>query len=293
MAAMSTLAFSLILLSALMHALWNLLVKQSRDKTAFIWWMFCCSGSLFTLVLLLAPGRFPPLSPRYLLLGFSGAVCFVFYHLFTGRAYREGDLSMTYPLAQTAMLYVPIWGVLLLGEHVSPLAAGGIGLILCGAYCVQLRELSLGELLRPFRNLGSASVQAALAAGLVYSFGAVVDKTGVSDFDPLHFTYLLVVFMLLLMSGNMLRPRNRGRIRAEWRHNAKWVLWSGPVMLCSFLSFRYGLKLAPMSYAVPVRQASLLVAVLIGVLFLGERCGRIRFASTMLILAGVFLVRLG
>jgi len=293
MAGMSTLAFSLILLSALMHALWNLLVKQSRDKTAFIWWMFCCSGGLFTIIMLLVPGAFPPLSPRYLLLGVSGAVCFVFYHLFTGRAYREGDLSMTYPLAQTAMLYVPVWGVLLLGERVSPLAAGGIGLILFGAYCVQLRELTLGEMLRPFRNLGSASVQAALAAGLVYSFGAVIDKTGVRDFDPLHFTYLLVICMLLLMSANMLRPRNRGRIRTEWRHSPKLVLWSGPVMLCSFLSFRYGLKLAPMSYAVPVRQASLLIAVLIGVLFLGERCGRIRFASTMLILAGVCLVRLG
>ncbi|RMF43835.1 MAG: EamA family transporter, partial [Deltaproteobacteria bacterium] len=37
---MDSLAFSLILLSALMHALWNLLVKQSVDKTAYIWWMF-------------------------------------------------------------------------------------------------------------------------------------------------------------------------------------------------------------------------------------------------------------
>jgi len=290
---MSTLAFGLILFSALMHALWNLLVKQSRDKTAFIWWMFCSSGTLFTLALLLLPYGFPHLNGRYLVLGAAGAVCFVFYHLFTGRAYREGDLSMTYPLAQTAMLYVPLWGVLLLGERVSPLAAGGILLILCGAYCVQLRELTLGELLRPFRNLGSTSVQAALAAGLVYSFGAVIDKTGVRDFDPLHFTYVLVVFMLLFMSANLLRPRNRGRIRAEWQSNRKLVLWSGPVMLCSFLSFRYGLQLAPMSYAVPVRQASLLIAVLIGVVFLGERCGRIRFASTALILAGVCLVRFG
>ena len=41
---MSTLAFSLILVSAVMHALWNLLVKRSRDKTVFIWWMFVMSG---------------------------------------------------------------------------------------------------------------------------------------------------------------------------------------------------------------------------------------------------------
>jgi drug/metabolite transporter (DMT)-like permease len=33
--------------------------------------------------------------------------------------------------------------------------------------------------------------------------------------------------------------------------------------------------------------------VLLGVLFLGETCGRIRIMAAMLILAGVFLVRLG
>ena len=63
--------------------------------------------------------------------------------------------------------------------------------------------------------------------------------------------------------------------------------------MASFLSFRYGLQLAPMSYAVPVRQVSLLVGVLIGVLFLGDTCGRIRFTAALLILAGASLIRLG
>jgi uncharacterized membrane protein len=48
-----------------------------------------------------------------------------------------------------------------------------------------------------------------------------------------------------------------------------------------------------MSYAVPVRQVSLLVGVFLGTVFLGETCGRIRFTAALLILAGVFLIRLG
>jgi len=290
---MSTVAFSLIVFSALMHALWNLLVKRSRDKTVFIWWMFCLSGGMFNLLLPWLPGPFPPPSAHLLLLAAAGAVCFVGYHLFTGRAYQSGDLSITYPLAQTAMLYVPLWGVWLLGERLSPHGVGGILLILCGAYCVQLRRLSVDEALRPFRSLAEPSVQAALAAGFVYSVGAVIDKTGVTAYSPLYFTYLLVMGMLLLMTANLLRPCYRGRILSEWRQSRTLVLLSGPVMMSSFLSFRYGLKLAPMSYAVPVRQVSLLIGVLIGTLFLGEACGRIRFTAAMLILSGVFLVRLG
>ena len=95
------------------------------------------------------------------------------------------------------------------------------------------------------------------------------------------------------MTLNIRRPKYRGRIMAEFHNSRTLVLLSGPVIMASFLSFRYGLQLAPMSYAVPARQVSLLIGVLIGVLFLGETCGRIRFTATMLILAGVALIRLG
>jgi drug/metabolite transporter (DMT)-like permease len=289
---MSTLALLLIIISAVMHAFWNLLVKRSRDKTVFIWWMFIASGTLMNLVLPFA-GPFPPVSARLLGLVVAGAACFVLYHLFNGRAYRSGDLSLTYPLSQTSMLWVPLWGVLLLGERFSWAGVCGIALIAVGAWCVQLRALAWREVVRPLRSLNDPAVQAALAAGFIYSVGSIIDKTGVTGYDPFHFTYLLVVCMFLLMSLNLSRPRYRDRILAEWQHSRGLILASGPVMLGSFLTFRYGLKLAPVSYAVPVRQVSLLVGVLIGTLFLGEECGRIRFTAALLILAGVALIRLG
>lgn len=290
MPGMETLALLLIVFSALMHALWNLLVKKSRDKTIFIWWMFLCSFSLMSLLVFASERPLPPLSLRYLLLAAAAAVCFVLYHWFTGRAYRDGDLSMTYPLAQTSMLYVPIWGVLFLNESISPTGLSGILLIIAGAYCIQLRKLTSSEIFRPFSNLNNRSVQAALLAGLVYSAGALIDKVGVNTYSAYHFTYVLVFFMLCFMSLNLLRPCYRGRVVAELKASRALVLWSGPVMLASFLSFRFGLQMAPVSYAVPVRQVSLLIGVLIGIFLLGETCGRIRLASAGLILCGVLLV---
>jgi drug/metabolite transporter (DMT)-like permease len=289
---MSTLAFTLIVFSAFMHALWNLLVKRSKDKTVFIWWMFVTSGSLMFLALPMA-GPFPLPSWRVVGLAAIGAVCFMLYHLFTGRAYRSGDLSLIYPLAQTSMFWVPIWGVLILGEKVSGLGTAGIGLILFGAYSIQLRALAWSEVIRPFRNLRDPAVMAALAAGFIYSIGSVIDKTGVMLYSPFHFTFLLVNFMLLFMTLNIMRPKYRGRVMAEFRNSRLLVILSGPVIMASFLSFRYGLQMAPMSYAVPVRQVSLLIGVLIGVLFLGETCGRIRLIATLLVLAGAALIRLG
>ena len=288
---MSTLAFSLILFSALMHALWNLLVKRSRDKTIYIWWMFVVSATLFTALLPFLPGPFPLPSLQIVALAAGGGLCFVLYHIANGQAYRSGDLSLVYPLSQTSMLYVPIWGSLLLGEVVSGRGFCGIVLVVIGVWCVQLRQVSLHEALRPLRSLNEDSVRYALFAGFIYSIGAVIDKTGVTSYSPLYFTYLLVIFMLTFMTLNLLRRRYRGRILAEWQHNPRLILIAGPVMMGSFLTFRYGLKLAPLSYAVPTRQVSILIGVLIGTLFLGEECGRIRLFAGCTILAGVILIR--
>ena len=186
---MSTLAFSLILFSALMHALWNLLVKRSRDKTIYIWWMFLVSATIFTALLPFLPGPFPLPPPRIFALAAGGGLCFVLYHIANGQAYRSGDLSLVYPLSQTSMLYVPIWGALLLGEVVSGRGLCGIALVVIGVWCVQLRRLSLAEALRPLRSLNEDAVRYALFAGFIYSVGAVIDKTGVTDYSPLYFTY--------------------------------------------------------------------------------------------------------
>jgi len=291
---MSSFALTLVLLSAVSHALWNLLVKGSRDQIAYIWWMFAGALTLMLLLTALLPGALPPVPPRIWLLAAAGAACFALYHLCNGLAYRlGGDLSLVYPLAQTSILWVPLWGVLLLGEHLTPVGIGGILLVALGAFTIQLQRFSRAELRRPLANLRNPAVLAALSAGLIYSVGALCDKLGVGAYPPFPFTLLLVAFMTLFLSLNLLRQGFVRRLGEEWRHNRRRVLLAGPVLMGSFLPFRYGLRLAPMSYAVPVRQASLVIAVVIGVVFLHETCGRIRLLAAGLILAGVICLRFG
>lgn len=290
---MSNLAFTLIIFSAVMHAVWNLLVKRSRNKTVFIWWMFMASFALFTASLPIVPEPFHwPGAETLLMLGI-GAVCFVLYHLFNGRAYQDGDLSVVYPLSQTSMIYVPIWGVVLLGERFSVTGVGGILLVILGTFSVQMQRISMAELARPFRDLSSPSVRAALIAGFIYSIGSIAEKTGVRHYPPIYFTYFMVLCMLLIMTANLSRPKYRILIAAELQENWRPILWSGPIVMASFLTFRYGLNMAPVGYAVPVRQVSIMVGVLIGVMFLREGFGRVRLLSALLIVAGAVLIRFG
>jgi drug/metabolite transporter (DMT)-like permease len=290
---MSNLAFTLIVISAVMHATWNLLVKRSRHKTVFIWWMFLASFIIFSALLPLVPEPFPVPDTKTAQMIGVGAICYVLYHLLNGRAYRGGDLSVAYPLSQTSMVYVPIWGAALLGERFSVLGVSGILLVIIGTFMVQMQRMSFAELARPFRDLSSPSVRAALLAGFIYSIGSIAEKTGVRYYSPLYFTYFLVLSMLLLMSINLARPRYRTLIAEEFRVSWRPILCSGPVVMTSFLTFRYGLNLAPVGYAVPARQVSIMIGVVIGILFLRESYGRIRLASALIIVIGAVLIRFG
>jgi len=290
---MSNLAFSLIIISAVMHAIWNVLVKRSRHKTVFIWWMFLTSSVLFTATLPLSHEAFNWPGGQTMLMIAVGAVSFVLYHLLNGRAYQDGDLSVVYPLSQTSMIYVPIWGIALLGERLSLTGVCGILLVILGTFSVQMQRVSLAELARPFRDLKSTSVQAALLAGFIYSIGSIAEKTGVRYYPPHYFTYFLILTMLALMTINLCRAKYRDLIFEELRENWRPILISGPIVVTSFLTFRYGLNLARVGYAVPVRQVSIMVGVLIGIFFLRESFGKVRLLSAALIVAGAILIRFG
>jgi uncharacterized membrane protein len=198
---------------------------------------------------------------------------------------------VVYPLSQSSMVYVPIWGVILLRERLSIVGTAGILLVIAGTLSVQMQRLSLMELGRPFRDLRTPAVKAALSAGLIYSIGSIAEKTGVRHYPPVFFTYFLVLAMLVLMTANLARRKYRPLIKEEFRKSWRLIACSGPVMMTSFLTFRYGLNMAQVGYAVPVRQVSVMIGVVIGIVFLKERFGKIRLLSALLILFGAFLIR--
>ena len=170
----------------------------------------------------------------------------------------------------------PIWGVALLGERFSIPGVGGILLVIVGTFLVQMQRITFAEMSRPFRDLSSPSVRAALLAGFIYSIGSIAEKTGVRHYSPLYFTYFLVLSMLLLMSINLARTEVPSAHHSRVPRKLATDPLQRPRVMTSFLTFRYGLNLAPVSYAVPVRQVSILVGVVIGILFLRESCGRIQ-----------------
>ena len=89
-------ALTLALLAAVMHAVWNLLVKSSEDQLVAGWTVVAGAAILALPVLVLS--GLPDRSVWDLIL--ISTVVQVVYVLTLAAAYRVGDLSFVYPLAR-------------------------------------------------------------------------------------------------------------------------------------------------------------------------------------------------
>src|SRR5512143_246655 len=151
---MTAVSLLLLVLAAVLHALSNALIKASRDKLAFTWWMLT-ANAIIGLPLILFVGQPQPIG--WLIIIVSGLIEAVYFITLT-RAYALGDLSQVYPLARgSAPLFVLLWAFWFLGERPTPIGVGGILIIVIGLYLVNLR--SIADWNRPLRGLRSAAAR--------------------------------------------------------------------------------------------------------------------------------------
>ena len=137
---MSILATGLVLLSAILHATWNLLAKKVQGNAAFIWLYEISALVIFApFVFLFVLLTHAPFSSWTFLFIIVSGLLELAYFLLLQRGYRVGDLSLVYPLARgTGPLITTVVAILVLQEHPTFLALLGTGCIVGGVILIAL-----------------------------------------------------------------------------------------------------------------------------------------------------------
>src|SRR5512136_827165 len=111
---MSLFALMLLFISAILHASWNLLLKQAGEKYIAIWGALLVSSVCSLPILIFRSISLSAVWP-YLL---ASAVFETAYLGTLTTAYRDADFSLIYPLARgTAPAFLMMWAILFLGEQ--------------------------------------------------------------------------------------------------------------------------------------------------------------------------------
>lgn len=275
---MTPLALGLVLFAALLHASWNALVKAQADRAlvlAAVSAMHAISGILLVLTVPWpAAAAWPPML-------FSTAVHYGYY-LLLFRSYRHGDLSQVYPISRgmaPAVVAISAW--VILGETLSPGGWAGLALVSLG---IGLLALQRGPVSAP-----AGTLPYVMALGLCIAGYSVADGIGVrASESPLGYIgWLFLLEAPVPLSIALNRLRTRGNFSAA-------PLIAGLVG-GAFAVAAYGIVLwvktfTPLGAVSAVRESSVIIAALIGVLVFGERPWSTRLIAAVIVAAGVVLL---
>jgi drug/metabolite transporter (DMT)-like permease len=298
------LAIGLVLVAAVLHAGWNVLLKTSADplRTA-VRLQATGTAILFPLAAIawLANGG-PAIPPEAFGLVLLSGVLEATYFVCLSAAYARGDLSLVYPLARgSAPLIAVAIGVGVLGERLALPALAGIACLLVGILLVA----------RPWRALRLAgrehrgAIGFALATGISIAAYSAVDRVAVRLVEPWLYGALLAVAATGFTATIVLVGRRTGLISTPAAASGATVTGSlvglstrdaiaGVLSLTAYLLILFAYSFAPLAAVAPLRESGIVLAAAWGAIRLGEaRGGReagLRIAAAALVVVGAVLL---
>jgi drug/metabolite transporter (DMT)-like permease len=279
---MSLAALALILVSAVVHAVVNVLTKRAADKYA----MRLLIG-VFSAVIVAPALFFVPLPQgRAVLLLLGTALVHAVYELLLVKSYESADFSAVYPVARgTGPLFTALGAILLLREHPPAVELCGIALV-CGGV------IAIGISHRASKG-AAAGLAYALGTGLTIGCYTLIDATGVrSVAEP--FTYVLWFFVAHGACVLATAPGIRGRAvvieaRRQWKLGAVTAALSIVTYGSAMLAYRFGAT----AQVAALRETSVLFGTALAMSFLGEHMTPRRWAAAGAIAAGAILLQAG
>jgi drug/metabolite transporter (DMT)-like permease len=281
---------ALVLLSAFAHASWNFLIKRADDAEVFTWWM---AVSINVLLLPFAVVLFwinPPESRGWIFLAATW-ILHVGYFITLSRAYRDGDLSLVYPVARgTGLLLIPIFGVVLLSESMSFIAVLGVAGIATGVFTLSWWGRFRSIAINPLSVLRAPGMVYALTTGLIIAGYSIVDKQGVQHVTPLLYMYLMATSATFGLLPFIVRGRSRSTFVNEWRNNSTAIVAGGLLQFAAYGMILTAFTMSRVSYIGPFREVGLLVGVALGVFVLREPFPGGRILGAALVATGAIAV---
>lgn len=282
-------ALGLVLIAATLHAVWNLLAKQSRGDPAFFWLALTASSVLYLPAFVVAVIQNPIPALGWVWIIATGALHAAYFWSLAA-AYRQSDFSVAYPLARgLGPTLVLIVSVAILGEPISPVGLAGVLLVVIGIFTVNLRGFRPRDWLEAPLLLLKPSGRYATLTGVLVATYTLVDKQGVSIVNPVVYVYLMFVLSAVGITPFVLGKRGLRR----WHPDSIRLRDVGVVAIlwvATYLLVLIALTQAPTAYVSAAREASIVIGAALGILVLHEPRRAPRLVGVAAIATGVILV---
>ena len=278
-------AILLLLVSAVLHTSWNLLIKQSEDKYIVTWWMVTIGG-IFAIIALFFTG----LPPRTMWIFALISVCVeATYFITLSYAYHDHDFSLVYPVARgTAPAFLALWSFLFLHEKLTTGGMLGLALIIGGLIIIGVNTLMQSHV----THLHFKGVAVAMFIALLISIYTTIDGAAVKNGFAIPYVMSMFALVPLPITPFIFREYKWTRIKEALVKQPIGVPLAGILGVLAYLMSVFAFSIAPLSYAGAVREVSVVFGALTGWWFLKERLGGVRVLGAIIIFIGILAIAL-
>ncbi len=276
---------SLVLASATLHPIWNLLVKKNLDpQFGFILLMFTTAlcalihGVIVGVDFLVVFTMLPIIA--------VSIVGQIIYGTCLTATLQRGELSTYYPIVRASPIFVVIVTVLFFEAHYSLLVLLGIGMVVAGGFLLQYRRGS--RLLDDPFTLFLAIL--AMCGTGIYSLADAYLSQRIAP-QVLMFTVDISVLPLYLILWRRKHPNANFKIERQNRFWLIKILLPGVICYISYylilVAYQFGGEVALVT---ALRQASIPISVALGGLFLREGAMKRRLAAASFLASGIVVI---
>lgn len=268
---------AIVLLAALLHALWNALVKVSGDR-AITLGLVAVGHCLPALMLL--PFVPMPVAAAFPFIIASTVIHWAYYY-FLNISYRFGDLSLIYPIARgTAPVMVALGATIWADEHLSFWVWVGILTISAGIM-----------ILAAVRHADKRGIGAALLNSAIIAAYSVIDGIGIR-LSGAPIGYVVWLFAAEIFVAVFVLGFGLNRVRNIGTKALVLGLAGGVISGLAYGLALFAKTLAPIGIVSAVRETSVIFAALIGVVWLREGPARRRLTAATIVAGGVMILAL-
>ncbi len=288
---MNALTVGLVVLSALVHAVRNLLTKKAEDKQVFVWWYELVALGLYLPFFLFFLHGEGIRIPAALYPGMASGFVHFLYWLFLSKSYDQGDLSRVYPIMRSSPAFVLVFSIFVLGEEVSIFGILGILAVVIGLLTINMQKMRISSLLPAINSIAEdeSTRYAFLTLSTVTAY-SIIDKWGVDLAHPIIHHYLLMFFGFSFFTPYILHAKERSLILIEWKKSSNLIVANSFFTVLSYSLILISFTMERVSYIVGLRQLSVVFGVLLGSYVLREEHRLTRFSAATLIFLGAFLI---
>ena len=282
---MSGVMVLLVLLAALMHALWSVVLKLTGDAKTNIT-VFMAGSS----ILALAGIPFQSL-PSLASLPFLLISVFVqvVYMMLVGIVYQKGDVSQSYPVMRgVAPLFVALFSGPVLGEKLSIVAWCGVILISSGVLTLALEAVRRSDKIEP------SIIPLSLLTAAFIALYTLLDGIGVR-LSGAPVSYILWIFFLIGLVKvvfELFNDKTRPQFLTHFQHYWSIGLVGGFLSLGSYGLALWTMTKLPVALVAALRESAIVFAVILSYFVLREHVSPPRFIASIIIVLGVIAVRL-